>query len=89
MSTLPRLTISAMLSADYSCQSIHCPITINGDRTIVTSALIDTEAGGAFIDTQFAKQNNMKLKPLLCPLAVYNVDHTPNKKWNDHPFHLA
>ena len=79
MSSLPSLTVSTIVSADYSRKSIHCPVTIRGNRTIVTTALLDTGAGGAFIDSKFAISNRIALKPLLCPLPVYNVDQTPNK----------
>lgn len=80
MSVSPALTISTVIPADYSRKSIHCPINIQRDQTIDTSALLDTGAGGAFIDTNFTKKHAIDLKPLLAPITVYNVYKTPNKE---------
>ena len=79
-SVLPSVKISTVVSVDRSRQSIHCPVTICGNQTVVTSALINTGAGGAFIDTTFAKKHGIALKKLISPISVYNVDHTPNKE---------
>lgn len=65
--------------ADCSRQSIHCDISILGPRNIATSALLDSGAGDVFIDNAFARKHGFQLKPLLCPIPVFNVDHTPNK----------
>ena len=57
---------------------MRIPITL--DRTVETSALIDSGAGGMFIDEHFARKNNIPLTPLHNPLPVYNVDGTKNKQ---------
>lgn len=79
MSCLPSLTISTVLRIDSSSHSIHLPVIIK-DRNIVTKALIDTGAGGAFIDEDFAIRKGIELKKLIVPIPVYNVDKTLNKK---------
>ena len=50
------------------------------DRTVETPALIDSGAGGMFIDEQFARDNNIALTPLINRIPVYNVDGTQNKQ---------
>ena len=54
-------------------------ITVTIDRTVETPALIDSGAGGTFIDEAFAHTNHIALTPLITPLPVYNVDGTLNK----------
>ena len=77
----PPITLSKVtVSTDCSRQTIHCDISIAGQRNIATRALIDTGAGGTFIDKAFAKRNGITLKPLIRPFTVFNVDHTPNKE---------
>jgi hypothetical protein len=46
---------------------------------IYGTALIDSGAGGIFINESYAKQNNIPLSPLQNPIPVFNVDGTPNK----------
>jgi hypothetical protein len=41
-------------------------------------ALIDCGATGCFIDTEWAKLNNIPMRPLTNPIPVYNVDGTAN-----------
>ena len=57
---------------------MRIPVTI--DRTVETPALIDSGAGGMFIDEQFARDNNIALTPLINHIPVYNVDGTQNKQ---------
>ena len=57
---------------------MRIPVTI--DRTVETPALIDSGAGGMFIDEQFARDNNIALTPLINRIPVYNVDGTQNKQ---------
>ena len=56
---------------------MRIPVTI--DRTVETPALIDSGAGGTFIDETFARNHHIALTPLITPLPVYNVDGTLNK----------
>lgn len=57
---------------------MHIQITL--DQTVETPALIDSGAGGMFIDEQFARMHNIPLTPLISPIPVYNVDGTQNKQ---------
>ena len=50
------------------------------DKTIKTLALIDSGAGGKFIDQNFAKEEGLEMKDMERPLVVYNVNGTLNKK---------
>ena len=55
------------------------PVSITcKDRTIKTNALIDSGAGGLFIDESFAQQSKLPLLPIPHPIPVFNVDGTPN-----------
>jgi hypothetical protein len=42
-------------------------------------ALIDCGATGCFIDIEWAKLNNIPMRPLTNPIPVYNVDSTVNE----------
>ena len=59
------------------------PITIksktNKERTIEMKALLDTGAGGKYIDQNFVLANNIRTHTLEKPITVYNVDGTKNK----------
>ena len=57
---------------------MRIPVTI--DRTVETPALIDSGAGGNFIDSTFAHKNHLTLMPLVNPITVYNVDGTLNRQ---------
>jgi hypothetical protein len=57
------------------------PILISSENrkeSVETLALIDSGAGGMFIDQNYAK--NFKIQKLDKPLMALNVDGTPNKK---------
>jgi hypothetical protein len=43
-----------------------------------TQALIDCGATGCFVDIEWAKLNNIPMRPLTNPMPVYNVDGTAN-----------
>ena len=49
-------------------------------KDVRTIALIDSGAGDIFIDEEFAKQQGIHLTRLQSPIAVYNVDGTPNRR---------
>jgi hypothetical protein len=57
-------------------QSLSLPITLND---VETRALIDSGAGGKFIDQNFANKLNLHLRNLEEPITVYDVDGTRNK----------
>ena len=59
------------------------PISIlsekNKERTIETKALLNTGAGGKFIDQNFILANSIRTQKLEKPITVYNMDGTKNK----------
>ena len=63
--------------------SISVPILINHDEskeTVETLGLLDSGAGGQFIDQNYAKKAGFKIKKLDKPLRALNVDGTKNKR---------
>lgn len=83
-SVSPYLIIHAVLVARKSNKSLSIPIELSSEKSVKNvdkiHALVDTGAGGKFIDQGFAQRKGYLLKTLDKPLAVYNVDGTPNKK---------
>jgi len=64
---------------------MHLPISIlcdrgRGKKTVETKALVDSGAGGTFIDQNFARTKGFRLQNLEHPITVYNVDGTLNKR---------
>ena len=59
--------------------SLFLEVTLEGKKNVETIALIDSGAGGKFIDQNFAKKEQLETKDLEKPLIVYNVDGTLNK----------
>ena len=59
-------------------------IEISGEnidqKTVETKTLLDTGAGGKFIDQNFVQNQKIKTKNLEHPIEVFNVDGTPNKR---------
>ena len=80
MSEQPGVTISPVIVAQVSDQSMRIPVSIAIDRTIETRALVDSGAGGTFIDGAYAATQNIPVSPLLNPIPVFNVDGTPNQQ---------
>ena len=60
------------------------PVTIESKKdkkkTIDTNALLNTGAGGKFIDQNFVLANRIRTQALEKPITVYNVDGTKKKK---------
>jgi len=55
---------------------MHLPISISCDRgrgkkTVETKALVDSSAGGTFIDQNFARTKGFRLQNLEHPITVY------------------
>ena len=57
---------------------MHIPATIT-ERNVETNALLDSGAGGIFMDKKYVKRHNIATELLSKPIKVYNVDGTPNK----------
>jgi hypothetical protein len=80
----PSLSILSVLVAQVSNKSITVLITLcenqKNREPVELEALLDSGAGGLFIDMTFAKENQFILCELLKPLDAYNVDGMMNKK---------
>ena len=58
---------------------MRIPVSITcKDRTVETNALINSGAGGLFIDDSCARKSKLPLLPIPHPIPVFNVDGTPN-----------
>ena len=83
-SVSPYLSIHSVLVARKSNKLLSIPIELLSEKNVKivdkVHALMDTRVGGKFIDQNFAKKQGYPLKTLPKPLAVFNVDGTPNKK---------
>ena len=62
--------------------ALSIPIIVNckKNKTVETLALIDSRAGGKFIDQNYAKESGFSLENLEEPLMARNVDGTENKQ---------
>ena len=61
--------------------SLSIPVQVrDADKTVETFALIDSGAGGKFIDQNYVRRLGIKTQELEQPLIARNVDGTPNKK---------
>jgi hypothetical protein len=76
MSVSPYLNVYSVTIANISWNSIFVPINIGLSKQTVKT-LIDSGAGGMFIDQNFAK--NFEINYLNESVKAYNVDRTENK----------
>jgi Retroviral aspartyl protease len=76
MSVSPYLDVYSVTIANISRNLISVPITIGSSKQTVET-LIDSGAGGLFIDQNFAK--NFDINYLDKPVKAYNVDEMENK----------
>jgi len=87
------LTISTVLVANMGKQSmtLTTPImckTTRENKTVEARILLDTGAGGLFMNSTYAKKHNFLLYPLKQPITPWNVDGTPNSQGKNHTLHL-
>ena len=83
MSISPMLDIYSVVTAQIVSKSMQIPILIKSDNekeSIKTSGLIDSGAGGEFIDQNYARKSSFKFQKLDKPLRALNIDGTKNKK---------
>jgi hypothetical protein len=76
-SVSPYLDVYSVTIANISRNSISVPIEIGSSKQTVET-LIDSGAGGLFIDQNYAK--NFDINYLDEPVKAYNVDGTENKR---------
>jgi hypothetical protein len=77
MSVSPYLDVYSVTIANILRNSISVPINIGPSKQTVET-LIDSGAGGLFIDQNYAK--NFDINYLDEPVKAYNVDGTENKR---------
>jgi hypothetical protein len=61
--------------------TVNMPIlskTIHGKKTVELKLLLDSGAGGLFLNHSYAKRNKLILYPLNTPILPRNADGTPN-----------
>jgi len=85
MPTSESLTILTVLVANMGKQSmtLTTPImckTTRENKTVEARILLDTGAGGLFMNSAYAKKHNFLLYPLKQPITPRNVDGTPNSQ---------
>ena len=81
-STSPMIDIFSVTVATIESNSLSIPITIENAReneTVETLALIDSGAGGKFIDQKYVEATGLKTHLLEKPITARNVDGTENK----------
>ena len=82
MSVSPYLAVHHVFVATIEKQLMYLPLSIvsSKDRTVTieTKALLDSGAGGIFIDHAFAKKHKFPFNRLHTPIPVHNVDGTLN-----------
>jgi hypothetical protein len=80
-STSPSLDIYSVLVATIQSRSLSIPIMIETEKNenVETLSLIDSGAGGMFIDQNYARTKGFKTQKLDEPLTARNVDGTKNK----------
>jgi len=82
--TIPMIiSISPVLVADTNKKSSSIPLLVSGEgrntnKRFKTNALIDSGAGGTFIDKKFAQQNGIALIPIEKLIQAFNMDGTKN-----------
>jgi hypothetical protein len=81
MSISPSLSIYSVLIATMKLNTLSIPVAIkDSEKEIVDiPALIDSGAGGMFIDQNYARKTGFQIQKLEEPLIARNVDSTPNK----------
>ena len=80
MTTSPPLYIFSVNSMKYDSLSIPILIKKSESETVETLALIDSGAGGTFINQNYAKGIRLVPQKLEKPIIAQNVDGTENKK---------
>jgi Retroviral aspartyl protease len=80
----PSLSIEHVQVAQIKKNIMTVDILISGEslgqKKIIETTLLDTGAGGKFIDQNFIRNQKIETKELKYPIEVLNVDGTPNKQ---------
>ena len=79
MATSLRIYVNGVFSTEVKSNTMRIPVScITRQKTIETTVLVDSGAGGEFIDIQFVQKHALDTTPLQEVLQVYNADETPN-----------
>ena len=80
MQVSPSLDIYSVI-ANIDSQSMNSPMTISLDErgATETDSLLDSGAGGIFIDQNYARRLHLDIQMLDIPVKARNVDGTENK----------
>src|ERR1700678_1279085 len=81
-SVSPCLEIHSVTLGLVKRNTLFIPITIQDQsgKTVETPALVDSGAGGKFIDQNFARNSKIDIYNLEKPMKALNVDGTENKR---------
>jgi hypothetical protein len=84
-STSLSVSIEHVQVAQIKKNTMTVDILISGEslgqkKIIKTTTLLDTGAGGKFIDQNFIRNQKIETKKLKYPIEVFNVDGTLNKR---------
>ena len=71
--------ILTVCNGSINKNSSTIPVKISG-KNVKTETLIDSGAGGEFIDQNYARTLTLPLQNLIKPIPALNVDGTLNKK---------
>ena len=73
--------IQSIFAGQINKNSLSIPLKIRlENKTVETLSLLNSRAGGKFIDQNYAKTLKLPLLNLEKPIPVINVDRTLNKK---------
>ena len=77
----PYINIYSVITATIDSNKLSIPIRISDieKETVKTLGLIDSGAGGKFIDQNYVKKLGLEMHALETPIQAYNVDGTENK----------
>src|SRR5271170_3424825 len=78
------LNIHNVFVAKIINETISLPISfptkrLDEEKIVEEKGLLDSGAGGKFIDQNYARQKNLEINTLPRPIAAFNVDGTKNK----------
>jgi len=78
------LNIHNVFVAKINNKTISLPISfptkrLDEEKIVEEKGLLDSGAGGEFINQNYARQKNLEIKTLPRPIAAFNVDGTKNK----------
>ena len=79
----PYIECFASIIGQINSNALFLPIILNQNNYLHAGnlhAMIDSGAGGQFIDQNFAMKQKLRLEELKTPIKVFNVDGTKNKQ---------